>query len=262
MRLATVRRLSLLRRPLPILAVLAGVVAALGITTAAAAPRAHARAAKFPISQFACYKGEFGGFKVQKFTIANQFDKLSPAYLVKPLRVCAPAIKNNEGIPDKRSHLVCFAIRVANGPTGTRKAVVTDQFGPHKLYVILSEPESICLPAAKSRTGKPGDVPTKLDHYVCYHVKPASSFGVKTVSLRDQFGLGREDEVYKLETLCAPTSKNRGPVLFKTVHMLCYDVKSPVKGATVVVREQFGLMRAALSLRNYLCEPALKRLLQ
>jgi len=256
MLVASVRRLS-------VLVVLAAAAVAFAATTqGSAAPRAHTRAAKFPISQFTCYKGEFAGFKRQKFTIANQFDKLSAAYLVAPLRVCAPAIKNSEPIPDKRSHLVCFSIRVANGPTGTRKAVVTDQFGAHKMYVIVSQPESICLPASKSRaTSKPGAVPTTLDHYVCYHVKSASSFQTQTVSLRDQFGLGK-DEVYRLETLCAPTSKNRGRILFKAVHMLCYDVKSPVKGAVVFVREQFGLMKAALALRDYLCEPALKRLVQ
>jgi hypothetical protein len=250
-------------RRLLVLAVLgAAAVALVATTQGAAAPRVHARTAKFPIAQFTCYKGEFGGFKRAKFTISNQFDKLSAGYLVAPLRVCAPAIKNSEPIPDKRSHLVCFTIRVANGPTGTRKAIVTDQFGVHKLFVIVSEPESICLPASKSRTGTPSAIPTRLDHYVCYPVKPASPFTTKTVSLRDQFGLGKEDAVFAIRTLCAPTSKNRAPFVFKTVHLLCYDVKSPVKGANVVVREQFGLMKAALALRDRLCEPALKKLVQ
>jgi hypothetical protein len=113
----------------------------------------------FPISQFTCYKGRFSGFKIHKFTIANQFDKLSVGYAVAPLRVCAPAIKNNEPIPDKVSHLVCFTLRVANGPTGSAEAVATDQFGAHRLTVVLSEPESICLPASKSRRGAPGPVP-------------------------------------------------------------------------------------------------------
>ena len=62
--------------------------------------------------------------------------------------------------------------------------------------------------------------------------------------------------------LCAPTSKNRGPVLHKSVHLLCYDVKSPVKAGLVAVREQFGVMKASLALRDYLCEPALKKLVQ
>lgn len=256
MRVAAVRRLS-------ILAVLAAAAVALALATqGSAAPRAHARTAKFPISQFTCYQGKFAGFKRMKFTISNQFDRLSAAYLIAPLRVCAPAIKNNEPIPDKYSHLVCFSIRVANGPTGTRNAVVTDQFGAHKMIVLVSEPESICLPASKSRT-KPGPIPTKLDHYVCYPVKPTSDFATKSVSLRDQFGLGKADEVFRIRTLCAPTSKNKSRVLFRgAVHLLCYDVKSPVKGATVVVREQFGLMKTSLALRDRLCEPALKRLLQ
>jgi hypothetical protein len=82
------------------------------------------------------------------------------------------------------------------------------------------------------------------------------------VSLRDQFKLSRVDAVYKLETLCAPTSKNEAPVLYKAVHLLCYDVKSPVKAAVVAVREQFGVLKAALGLRDYLCEPAVKKLVQ
>jgi hypothetical protein len=252
----------LVGRALSILVVLGAVAAALGIATAGAAPGAHARAAKFPVSQFTCYPGKFSGFKIHKITISNQFDKLSTAVAVAPLRVCAPAIKNNEPIPDKVSHLVCFSIRVANGPTGTRDAVVTDQFGSHPLTVILSEPESICLPAAKSRTSRPGPVPTRLDHYVCYHVKPGSGFDTRTISLRDQFKLSRVDAVFKLETLCAPTSKNGGRVLHKTVHLLCYDVKSPVKAGNVVVRTQFGLLKASLALRTGLCEPAVKRLVQ
>jgi hypothetical protein len=250
-------------RRLSVLAVLAAATIALvAATEGSAASRARTRTAKFPISQFACYEGKFSGFRRTKFTIANQFDKISPAYLVAPLRICAPAVKNNEPIPDRRSHLVCFSIRVVNGPTGVRKAIVTDQFGVHKMYVLVSQPESICLPAAKSRTGPPGDVPTRLDHYVCYAVKPASPFTMKTVSLRDQFGLGKGDEVLAVRTLCAPTSKNHEPFVFRSVHLLCYDVKSPVKGAIVAVREQFGVMKAALGLRDRLCEPALKRLLQ
>ena len=160
------------------------------------------------------------------------------------------------------SHLVCFTLRVANGPTGSAEVVATDQFGAHRLTVVLPEPESICLPASKSRRGAPGPVPTKLDHYVCYHVKPHTDFGTKTVTLRDQFKSSTVDAVYKLETLCAPTSKNRGPVLHKSVHLLCYDVKSPVKAGLVAVREQFGVLKASLALRDYLCEPALKKLVQ
>lgn len=261
MRVGMVNRLSPTRRSLSILGAVAAVTAGLGIGTAGAAPQAQTRAAKFPIAQFTCYKGTFSAFKRRQFTIENQFTKPSTAYAVAPLRVCAPAIKNRAPIPDKTSHLVCFTLRVANGPTGSVHVVASDQFGAHKLTVTLSEPESICLPAAKSRRGSPGPVPTKLDHYVCYHVQP-TEFGTKTVSLQDQFNLGKTDAVYKLETLCAPTSKNKAPPVHKSVHLVCYDVKSPVKAARVAVREQFGVMKASLGVRNYLCEPALKKIVQ
>ena len=148
MRVTSVRRLSIL-----IVLAAAAAIALVATTQGSAAPRAHARAAKFPISQFTCYKGKFSTFKIHKFTISNQFDKLSAGYAVAPLRVCAPAIKNNEPIPDKVSHLVCFTLRVANGPTGSAEVVATDQFGAHRLTVVLPEPESICLPASKSRRG-------------------------------------------------------------------------------------------------------------
>ncbi len=256
-----------IRRPLSVLrsiqafVVLGAIAAALGISAAAAAPTAHARAAKFPISQFTCYPGQFSAFKVRQVKIQNQFDKLSGAVVVAPLRMCAPTIKNHEPIPDKSSHLDCFSLRVINGPTGTKNTIVTDQFGRHRLIVLLSSPESICLPASKSRRGTPGPVPTKLDHFVCYHVKPQDTFKQQTVTLQDQFGLNKA-LVLRIETLCAPTRKNGGPVVDPAVHLLCYDIETAAKGPGVQVRTQFGLMKASLGRATLLCEPASKRIVQ
>jgi hypothetical protein len=211
------------------------------------------------VDHFSCYATKFSGFKTRTVRLRNQFGTIS-AQVGQPLRLCAPADKNGSGILHKEAHLTCYALARVDSPLATRRVEIRNQFGVQRLTVSLNPPESLCLPSSKGISGAPGRVPKLLDHYLCYRVDPAGTFRSRRVKLSDQFGAAA-DVVVRARTLCAPTSKNGSRILQARIHLSCYLLKSARKGRTVVVRNQFGLLKAAVGLRNLLCVPSTKRLL-
>jgi hypothetical protein len=221
-----------------------------GLSESPAAPAADA---KFALDHFACYPARFSSFTKRKVRLEDQFGRLT-AVVIAPERMCAPVDKNGEGIRNKRAHLTCYTIKA--GSFTPRRVKVKNQFGSQAM--VVARPLRLCAPSAKSLQGSPGNPPTTLDHYTCYAVDPGGTVKLPTVVLTDQFGRAKA-AVLRASTLCAPTMKDKTRVLQPRLHLTCYEIKSgAVKTRTVVLRSQFGLLKAGLGRRMELCVPSTK----
>jgi CARDB len=103
----------------------------------------------------------------------------------------------------------------------------------------------------------------KLDHFLCYTVEPAQTFKPRGVVVLDpQFKPRRKTAVLRPETLCNWASKNRGRVLDKRRHLLCYTTRSSqaFRPRQAIVTNQFKSVRLAVVRPNVLCLPSGKSL--
>lgn len=230
----------------------------IGLQRAGARVINHSAATKFPVDHFACYPSQLTGGHKPKVSLKNQFGSAS-AVPATQFKLCAPASKNGSTILNRKAHLTCYTLTSYHSPTNNRVVSVTNQFGTLKMTVVLNPPQSLCLPSSKSVPGViPGAVPTTLDHYLCYAVKPSGTFQPKTVKVSDQFGTS-SDTVIAPRSLCVPTAKNGSRLTQPTVHLLCYLVKSTAKGHSAAAKNQFGLLNGGVGARDRLCVPSSKK---
>jgi hypothetical protein len=98
----------------------------------------------------------------------------------------------------------------------------------------------------------------KLDHYLCYSIKPTSGFRRKTVLVLDQYRPARKTYALRPELLCNPASKNESKVRNRRGHLLCYTtrVAGTFKTRRVSVTNQFGTVRLDVIRPNSLCLPS------
>jgi hypothetical protein len=102
------------------------------------------------IDHFACYKirRSHGTARFTKLTvsIADQFEDLPALSVLKPVRLCAPANKNNEdpSAPSHPIHLMCYKAK-SSAPFGDIVANVVNQFGPDQVRLIHRR--ELCLPS-------------------------------------------------------------------------------------------------------------------
>src|SRR5262249_4920552 len=93
-----------------------------------------------PIDHFQCYKVKRSKgtpkFATKTVTITNQFEPNVTLTIVKPVRLCAPANKNNEDplAPGHPEHLVCY--KTKGTPFGQQTHGITNQFGFEAVTVI------------------------------------------------------------------------------------------------------------------------------
>jgi len=237
-----------IRRSVVAVAVAAVAILALGATGARA---------KLPVDHYACYTAQLAGGAHPTVKFANQF--ASGSLLVgQTTTLCAPADKNASGIINRVAHLTCYAVSHVDAAMKNHVVDITNQFGTLRMTVV-NPPQSLCLPSGKSvaSTTVP-PVPTNLDHYLCYRVAPSGHFQQLVVTVKDQFGTSK-DTVLAPVSLCLPTSKNGGTIRQRTVHLLCYLIKSPTNGKPVIVHNQFGVLRGTVANRTRLCVPSLKK---
>lgn len=221
-----------------------------GLARSPAAPAADAQLA---LDHYACYLARFSSFTKRQVRLDDQFGKQT-VVVIEPERACAPVDKNGQGIRDKRAHLTCYTIKA--GSFTPRQVTVKNQFA--RQAMVVARPLRLCAPSAKSLRGSPGRPPTSLDHFTCYAVDPSGAFRQRTVLLTDQFGRAKA-AVLRARTLCAPTMKGRTRILQPRLHLTCYEIKSgAVKTRTVLLRSQFGLLKAAPGRRVELCAPSTK----
>jgi len=97
---------------------------------------------------FECYRVDKPTPQSEKLvaTLEDQFD-LVKTRLGRITKICTPVSKNDEGIPDKDLHLVCYKILDQHDPR--QPVVTTNQFGNARMYV--RESEELCVPSTKRR---------------------------------------------------------------------------------------------------------------
>lgn len=210
------------------------------------------------VEHFACYTGAFEGFASAEFEFANQFGRGRGA-LLRPQLLCAPAKKNAELVQNRRSHLMCYTLRL-EGEFKNPDVSIKNQFGSDQRFTVL-RPVSLCMPAAKSRTQMPPNPARTPSHFTCFGLKPFQSFAQKTITISDQFEKVN-GTVHKAATLCAPTLKNDERPLNERVHLLCYLFKSVTKvHPKVFVRDQFEELTGRIRARTQVCVPSTKKVL-
>jgi hypothetical protein len=193
----------------------------------------------------------------------------------RPVRLCAPASKNNETPPPDydSDHLMRYAIA---RPKGTPKFVkqpnrqVVNQFG--EIFVDVKWPDGLLVPSAKSLSASPSPPasPAAVDHFECHTVSKTRGTAKFVPQLRvlveDQFGQLTLN-VTRPTRLCAPVNQNGGEPGAEThlPHLMCYAVKvsrgTPkfVKKTPVFVNNQeFGALTIDVKKPRELCVPSLK----
>jgi CSLREA domain-containing protein len=225
------------------------------------------------LGHFLCYKAKttrgtprFAGIVgvdlVDAFE-SGQFD------LKKTANLCTPADKNGEGITDSTTHLKAYKLALtATEPPQPRHLrrlglAVSNQLG--LLTLDTTKAVGLLVPAAKGVTGPvdPPDPDThSVDHYKCYKVKVSRGtpkFAKQSVTVADQFTLGKPVELKKPGELCMAVDKAGEGIKNPAAHLLCYKGKAagtptPVSG--LHVSDQFGAERLDAVKEASLCVPS------
>ena len=173
-----------------------------------------------------------------RVSLSDQFE--SGLFDVKrPVALCNPADKNDEGISDPSTHLRSYKIEAAPGQTPhTRRTniKIQNQFHPEgELLIDTVRPDRLLVPTAKSLT-QPVTAPDPgghdVDHFKCYKVrlsKGAATFHrIPDVTIVDQFQQPGLVDVTHPTRLCTPADKNDEGIKNESNHLMCYQV-IPVK---------------------------------
>ncbi|MCC6850299.1 MAG: hypothetical protein IT294_17550 [Deltaproteobacteria bacterium] len=98
------------------------------------------------INHFKCYTIERSRFRASDIKVDDQFGTLN-VDIKRPVRFCAAADKNGEGIVDPSANLTCYHVRQASGPRFRGPAggiFTTNQFGSAAFRVF--GPRELCVP--------------------------------------------------------------------------------------------------------------------
>lgn len=177
-----------------------------------------------------------------------------------PHRLCAPADKNGEGIPDPVPHLTGYELLRTPFTRRTNQSI-DNQFG--NIVLDLTRRDVLMVPTAKSLVGPPSPLPLPtVDHFQCYRTKRSrgtARFTKINVTVGDQFeSVGIT--LVRPYRLCVPADKN-GEDPTAPTHpgvLLCYRSKSGVRFGTLGahILNQFGPDDVTLIHRRELCVPS------
>jgi hypothetical protein len=229
---------------------------ALALSPAATAPASNAGSAWQALqplpSRFACYPAQFSAFQGRKLGLVDELAKHQFGSVTAPQTICAPA--GSDGNLDRSAnYLTCYRmsfLRISGSNFLTARA--TDEFG--KLTMRLLIPVALCVPSARVDQNMSAEPSTALGLFTCYSGKPTSAIDRKGVVVADDFGQSADD-VRGPAGLCAASAKS-GSTIGSRRSLTCYEVDSQTKASTVVVRNDFGILKAALGPRGQLCVAA------
>ena len=100
-----------------------------------------------PMNHFKCYRVAGVKFRAFGLQIEDQFGSLT-VDIKKPTHLCVAANKNNEGVVDATSHLMCYQDRIASGAVmhpQPAQIFTNNQFGTD-VYPIFG-PRDFCVPS-------------------------------------------------------------------------------------------------------------------
>jgi hypothetical protein len=205
-------------------------------------------------------------------SLADQFEE-GTFDVKKPVSLCTPADKNEEGIIDEETHLEGYQILPATKHVPQTNIKIENQFHPSRgeLFVNTIKPDRLLVPTAKSLTG-PVDAPDpashNVDHYKCYKAKvtpgtPTFPKGLQATVV-DQFNQPKLYDLKKPTRLCNPVDKNGEGIKNEATHLMCYQAKPATgqpKHAKVLgihVNNQFGPEQLDTIKEEELCVPSEK----
>jgi hypothetical protein len=204
-------------------------------------------------SGFACYPAQFSAFTAQKLALSDPVARRRLSLLAfVPDHVCAPT-GDPAAIADVTTYGTCYTVK--SSAFAQRDVRLRDSLG--KLTMRVLRPTSVCVPTARI-DGAPTATPsTMLGLYTCYAAKPRSSLAGKGTDVSDVFG--RATESVSLATrLCAPASTETSTQ--NRPYFTCYAVESEVTASTVLLRNDWGSLKASPGPRDYVCLSARRAL--
>ena len=218
------------------------VLAALsGVATDAPGNAATVRA------RFACYPTQFSPFRPQSRTIIDKVSRVASVSIATPETVCAPA----PGL--STSYLTCYTLSAVKAASTPQPVRASDEFA-RGFSVVPAKLLTLCLPSSRVDTGGSA-VPSKgLDSFACYAAK-AAVVAHQGVSLSDDFG-NSQDALGTPFRFCAPAATKGTQVADSTRFLSCYSDQSATTGKIIVLRNEFGYLKAALGARGWLCATA------
>jgi hypothetical protein len=205
-----------------------------------------ADAASVQPTRLACYGGQFSSFTARKLSLVDRVAGKLTVLAYIPEEVCASATSS-------RSYLTCYRMRVATRFTSKRMRS-SDEFRAFGTLVV-SRPSALCITSARVDEGGSSTASKAFDLLTCYSAAPTTAVARGGVTIADEFGKS-DDSISGPARVCSPAARAPGPVPAFGQPLACYTVKSMTKGKSVVVRNTFGFLKAALGPRGRLCVAA------
>jgi len=214
-----------------------GTVGSAGLTRLAAQQSSPLR--------FACYPAQFTGFRRPRpQQIRDDLSRRAAALVVvAPEMVCAPAT------PSERRYLTCY--RTTPNAVSVKMRVSDDQSRSKQTFGSFQR-EGLCV--SSTRVGVPSSTRAP-SVFVCYRAVAAPAQRASNAFVADAFGRST-DSLSGPHRLCAPEvpTGSRAPVA--RGYLTCYTAASETKGSIILVRTDFGSVRAALGPRARVCVAA------
>jgi hypothetical protein len=236
-----------------------------------------------PPDHFLCYRaGTSPGtapFVPREVELVDRFEA-GGFRIGRPVGLCVPAEKDDEGINDPDTHLEGYEFGRAKGqPRHVRQLnlKVKNQFHPTgELSVDTIKPDGLLVPAAKCIDEPPGACPNPLpppepaghavDHYKCYRVVVSEGkefTPILGVAVGDQFtNPAKLLDLKKPTRLCAPADRDSEGIKNADLHLMCYEVK-PARGQArrlpttgLHVSNEFGEERLDTTKEQDICVPS------
>ena len=193
-----------------------------------------------PVPHVQCYEIHRKSFNRTGVSLDDALGA-STVTIKRAKRLCAPADKNGEDpdAPTQDEHFTYYTLKQTSPFTKVKGVTVENQFGTRTM--MLTKPDRMLVPTAKSLTGPPAPLTRPIDHYKCYKVAGAK-LHVPGIWIVDQFGDITVD-VKKPLHLCLPAEKeHEGPLVDPGTALMCYKVNGlpPDVLPTVHTLNQFG----------------------
>jgi hypothetical protein len=190
--------------------------------------------------QNACYPGQFTAFRARTVKISDSVATLT-AIVRRPLDICAPAVLDRVKAANMRLYLTCYEISAP--PVGPRSlGYVSNPLGNFRLRV--KSARALCVSSSRGPSA-----PAQL-RLTCYGVLLHTNSRHVDRMIADTFGTSRGSiSVGRPVTFC--TGKQQGSKA--SLNLVCYPITSETTGRTIVLTNEWGVLRASLGLRDRLC---------
>jgi hypothetical protein len=212
---------------------------------------ARAAGAQSFTSGYACYPGQFRGFRQPASLMLRDLliRRTRSVPLGPPGTVCAPATSGRRPSRSK-GYLVCYpTTRISLSFAARLRSKV---LGDLKLSS-TSRRDVVCVESKRvdERTGHPRST-SRL--FVCYETRRVRA-GTRMLRVTDAFGITQRNSAAAPYRGCAAAGENSLPGSLPR-YLVCSKVNSERAAGSAVLKNRFGYLRAALGPRTVVCVEA------